>query len=223
LESLTVTWDHLKHLSNKHFGWHSTHFSRKWEYPWVCSRLAELDILDKTVLDAGAGKSPVALWAANQGAHAITVDSGGQKGQGAGFMNYSWCIPTIASYKTDFSKLDFLADSSLDALTAVSVIEHVSANKRRLAWVEWHRVLTPGGALILTLDLIGPNDRLLNKRERVRIEHNRVHGSLLSIEQELAGVGFTEVGRALCPLTRRHTSRERTTHIVGMVLKKNEN
>lgn len=167
--------------------------------------------------------SPIALWAAGQEAHAITVDSGGQGGRGAGFIDYHQYIPTITSYKTDFANLGFLTDDSLDILTAVSVIEHISANKRRKVWAEWHRVLTPGGALILTLDLIGPNDRLLNKREGKRIERNKVHGSLSGIEQELVNVGFVEVGRALCPLKRRLTARERTTHIMGMVLRKNEN
>ena len=223
MDGITVTWQELKQLSDKHFGWHSTHFSRKWEYPWVCSRLAELDISGKAILDAGTGMSPVVLWAANQGARAITVDSGGQGGKGAGFVDYSRCISTITSYRNDFAKMDFLAGNSLDALISISVIEHVSADKRLQAFAEWYRVLRPGGYLILTVDLIGPSDRLLNKRDGKRIESNKSHGDLSVLRHNLFYVGFLESAIVICPLKRRLSIRERTTHVMGMVLRKNEN
>jgi SAM-dependent methyltransferase len=234
MEKLTVTWQELKALSDKHFKWHTTHFSRKWEYPWVCSRLAEVGVKHipvnlrqpvqgRSVLDAGAGMSPVALWAAEQGANVMTVDSGGQAGKGAGFVDYAKYNPAITSYQSDFAKMELLANDSLDALVAISVIEHVSADKRLKAWTEWHRVLKLGGRLILTLDLVGPSDRLLNKREGKRIESNEKHGHLSDLRWELRHIGFTEVGNALCPFKRRWSTRERTTHVIGMVLRKNEN
>jgi len=223
LEKLTVKWSELKYLSDKHFKWHTTHFSRKWEYPWVCSRLFELELQGKKILDAGAGMSPVALWAAAQGIDVITVDSGGQGGKGAGFVNYTWYDPLITSYQVDFANLCFLDDDSLSAVMSISVIEHVSADKRLAVWAEWHRVLKPSGRLILTLDLVGPSDRLLNKREGKRIESNEKHGHLSDLRWELRHMGFTEIGTALCPFKRRLTSRERTTHVIGIVMRKNEN
>jgi len=189
----------------------------------VCSRLLELDLQGKKVLDAGAGMSPIVLWAAEQGAEAVTVDSGGQGGKGAGFVNYAWYNPTIASYQADFAKMPFLANDSLDVVMSISVIEHISANKRLKVWGEWHRVLKPGGRLILTLDLVGPSDRLLNKREGKRIESNEKHGHLSDLRWELRHMGFIEIGTALCPFKRRLTSRERTTHVIGIVMRKNEN
>jgi len=220
MQKLTIKWPELKHLSDTHFNWHTTHFSRKWEYPWVCSRLLEFDIKDKLVLDAGAGLSPVALWASNQGARTITVDSGGQVGEGAGFVDYAKYKANIASHQTDFANMPFLADDSLDVIISISVIEHVSADKRLQTWAEWHRVLKQNGRLILTLDLVGLSDRLLNKRDGKRIESNEIHGHLSDLRWELRHIGFAEVGMATCPFKRRLSARERTTHVVGIVLRK---
>jgi len=223
LEKLTVTWQELKALSQKHFKWHSTHFSRKWEYPWVASRLADMKLDGLKLLDAGAGMSPIALWAADNGAHVVTVDSGGQKGKGAGFVNYTCYNALIASHKADFAKMPFLADNSLDVVVSVSVIEHVISRKRQESWAEWNRILKPNGRLILTLDLVGPSDRLLNKRDGQRLETNEAHGYLSDLRWELQRFGYAEVNMALCPYKRRWSKRERTTHVLGMVLRKNEN
>ena len=218
MEKLTVPWQGLKRLSYKHFKWHTLHFSRKWEYPWVASRLAEMNIEGKYVLDAGAGMSPIALWLARCGANVITVDSGLQGGKGAGFIDYGQYDSRIISFNCDFSDMPRVKTNGLDAITSISVIEHIPAAKRRKAWAEWHRVLKPGGRLILTLDLVGPSDRLLNKCDQKRIESDKAHGYLPDLRQELKCAGFVEIGAAACPYKRRLSKRERTTHIVGIVL-----
>jgi SAM-dependent methyltransferase len=219
MDKITVPWQSLKKLSDKHFKWHTTHFSRKWEYPWACSRLDELDIDRKAILDAGAGMSPIALWLAQRGAVAMTIDSGLQRGKGAGFIDYEKHDSRIVSFKGDFAKMTWLPLDGLDAIVSISVIEHIPAAKRRKAWIEWHRVLKPGGWLIMTLDLVGPSDRLLNKCDQKRIEPNKVHGYLSDVRRKLKHSGFVEMGAAICPYKRRLSRRERTTHVIGLVLR----
>ena len=220
MDKMTVTWPELKALSDKHFRWHSTHFSRKWEYPWAASQLAEMGIRGKSIMDAGAGKSPLALWLAENGAITYTVDSDRQVGTGSGFFDYGKLGLGIISVRSDFRNMAWIEADALDAITSISVIEHITANARRRTWAEFRRVLKPGGLLILTLDLVGSGDRLLNKCAQKRVEGFVAHGHLSDVEWELRHNDFIEVDRALCPRYRRKTKKERTTHVVGLVMER---
>lgn len=220
---LTVTWSELKAISHKCFGWHNKHWSRKWEYPWVASRLLEYGLEGATVLDAGAGQSPIAPFAAKRGAKVYTVDSALQTGTGAGYLNYGRLKLGITSKMDDFCHMHWLPDGTVDLIVSVSVVEHIPASKRRRAWHEFWRVLRPGGQLILTVDLIGCHGRLLNKCDGRPVEDVRQHGTYADVLKELETVSLWPVLAQDCPIVKSWGKREKTTHITGIVAARDEN
>lgn len=219
---LTVTWAELKALSRECFGWHNTHWSRKWEYPWVASRLLEYGLEGTTVLDAGAGVSPIAPFAALHGAKVYTVDSDLQAGTGAGHFDYGDLNLGITSKLDDFCNMHWLPAGMVDLVVSVSVMEHIKASKRRRAWHEFWRVLRPGGQLILTVDLIGRHGRLLNKCDGKPVESVELHGAYADVLRELETVNLWPVLAQDCPTVKNWGKREKTTHISGIVAVKDE-
>lgn len=95
---------------------------------------------DSTVLDVGCGFS---------GAFLRTISPHIKQGFGVDFKvnNMTYKNITMSRLKFD-DRLDF-ADSSFDIVTMLAVLEHIEKEKEILA--EIHRVLIPGGKLILTV------------------------------------------------------------------------
>ena len=189
----------LEQISDRYFGWHDTHFSRVWEYPWVAN---QLDLRPGvSVLDAGAGRSPLPFFCAESGAKTCTVDSGMSEWEGTwGYFDYSTLYPAIISFNTDFCHLPWAQDSEFDFIICVSVIEHMSAQDRRKTWSEFKRILKSYGKLVLTIDLQLDGFTLWNRCRNLQVESSVEHGGLDSLLQELWQVGFQLSTYELCPL-----------------------
>jgi len=185
--------------------------------------LLEYGLEGVTMLDAGAGMSPIAPFAAQHGAKVYTVDSSLQAGPGAGYFDYGKLDLGITSKLDDFCHMHWLEDRSIDLIVSVSVMEHIKASKRRRAWHEFWRVLRPGGQLILTVDLIGCHGRLLNKCDGELVENVRQHGTYADVLRELEMVSLWPVLAQDCPVVKSWGKREKTTHISGIVAAKDEN
>ena len=55
-----------------------------------------------------------------------------------------------ADLKADATDLHMLADASVDWIESHHMVEHLSFAEARTGFAEWHRVLAPGGFLVLT-------------------------------------------------------------------------
>jgi SAM-dependent methyltransferase len=108
-------------------------------------------------LDAGSGVTPLAHVIAGQGAeaHACDVDAGAIQALQrldtdalyGSHVCYTWQDLTRTSYD----------DASFDAVSCISVIEHLPAPLDQRVVRELVRILKPGGALILTVDFAPPS------------------------------------------------------------------
>jgi len=204
-------------LYERCFGFPEVNFYRPWENTWVADALGPPSGL--SVLDAGAGKSPLPLFLAENGASVITVDHGsrGDKSKQWGFFDYGTVASGIVSHNMDFTKLSWAKDGQFDTVICLSVIEHIKASMRMDAWREFHRILKSEGSLILTVDLKEDGFCLWNACRSVRVEPDFVHGDLSLMLRELRGIGFVLQRYEQCPWRN-----ERKIRVVGMVLKKEE-
>lgn len=207
----------FEELYKQHFGPADIYFYRPWEYSWVVSQLEPLSGM--TVLDAGTGKSALPLFLAEHGARVFTVDNGSprDKGKQWGYFDYGAIVPGIISYHLDFSELSCVTAAQMDAVTCVSVIEHIPASKRRAALKEFRRILEYGKKLVLTVDLKEDGFGLWNKCRSVLVEPDSMHGTVSSLIEELRGFGFILQKYEECPLRN-----ERKVRVVGMTLQTGE-
>ena len=191
-ETLTA----LVSRAREHFGWFSKQVSRAFEYPWVIDQLGCLP--ETTVLDVGAGISPLPLLLAELGAKVITVDhsptqrvleQNAREWTGWGFFDYAVLHPHIKSQNNDVSAVRF-SEQAFGAVYSVSVIEHMAAQVRRHLWPRIGRWLDRKGLLLLTVDLVPSTDQLWDLSEGVQVESPEDHGDLAVIERELAELGF---------------------------------
>ena len=191
-ETLTA----LVSRAREHFGWFSKQVSRAFEYPWVMDQLGCLP--ETTVLDVGAGISPLPLLLAELGAKVITVDhsptqrvleQNAREWTGWGFFDYAVLHPHIRSQNNDVSAVHF-PEQAFGAVYSVSVIEHMPSQARRCLWSRIGRWLDRKGLLLLTVDLIHNTDQLWNLSEGKQVETSRKHGDLAMLEAELAEAGF---------------------------------
>ena len=117
------------------------------ELPWV---FQNLDLpRGAKILDFGCSQSPLALHLASLGYRVTGVD----------LRPYGFVHPDLRLVEGDFLKSGF-TDGEFDAVVAVSAVEHTGlgaygepranqADRRIIA--EFHRVLRPGGRLLLTV------------------------------------------------------------------------
>lgn len=132
--------DSMNELLEQHPGFY-LHPSKQWEYPWALEN-AELRPGSR-VLDAGCGASIFPIYLHRQGHHVAACDVD---------LDMDLIGPTGVAYtRADLTDLPY-EDGRFDAAFCISVIEHLPRERMRDALWELHRVLRPGGKLLLTTD-----------------------------------------------------------------------
>lgn len=222
LPPIVRTYEHISGLrsllfetilvSLRTFGFFTKHAPRYLEYPWVIDSVLGAPA-PGTVLDLGAGVSPVPLILAARGWTVTTIDYShtrrSVKDPGSinewGFLDYSEVDPRLRSTNEDFSRANFTADC-FDVIYSISVIEHMPSTTRRAVFDEIGRCLKSGGRLVLTLDLVPGTHRLWNLDRGKAVETPETHGTLDDILTELR-----QAGLAIDPFeVRRGLPRSRT-------------
>lgn len=144
-------------------------WSRQWEYPFVLDRLETLlsPSENQAVLDAGSGVTFFSYYLAknypNLAVHCCDYD------ESLGEI-YSK-INATTGQSVDFACVDLqsqsYADESFDSVYCISVLEHTENYGKIID--EFHRVLKPGGKLIVTFDLSidGKRDISLERGEEL--------------------------------------------------------
>ncbi len=197
----------LVHLSRSHFGWFSKNPARAFEYPWVFTEIGK--VVGKSVLDIGAGVSPLPLLLAQGGQRVVTVDDstiirklgqGQEKWNGWGYFDYACLNGNVSSINVDILAASF-ANYSFDCIYSVSVVEHLPALARRKLWSKVKQWLSRDGVLLLTVDLFPGTEQLWNYNQDKIVESVEEHGDLVALEAELSQVGFSlERRKILCDL-----------------------
>ena len=180
-------------LSRAYLGFFTSHFPRSLEYPWLLHRLAGLP--PASILDIGAGVSPVPLFLAEAGHAVTTMDSHPIVRTLAtrsdwnewGFLDYRQLHPEITSRHRPVETM--VAWRKLNVIYSISVIEHMPKTVRRQVLERASLWLKPGGRLLLTLDLVPQTDDLWNRAEG-KIVDEQGHGKMGDVLEELASNRF---------------------------------
>jgi len=120
------------------------HRTRYWAHAWVRERMSRLPLHKLAVLDAGSGTSnPLLDWYRPKVKYAHLLDlSPSCKGENWELIN------------CDLEKRLPFPDGSVDVVTSVSSIEHLSASGQLLFMSEAQRLLKRKGHLIMTLSYV---------------------------------------------------------------------
>jgi SAM-dependent methyltransferase len=140
----TICWgthSEARRICPKHFG------TRRWAHAWVRRHMETLPLGELEVLDAGSGLSNRLLdWYRPRVKHAYLLD----------FLIDSRVEGNTSIVRADLEKGIPMPDESVDMVTSVSSIEHLSGPAQVLFLREAQRVLRPGGIVAMTVSyLIG--------------------------------------------------------------------
>lgn len=158
-------------------------WSRQWEYPYVLANLPQ-NAGGSKLLDAGSGFRAFTLALAAAGFQVTACDLSATAGRRLLRAARRRGLD-VDFRRTDLERLSFPA-ARFDVVTCVSVLEHTAEPRRVLA--ELHRVLRPGGRLLLTFDVSVDGRRPLSVRDTRR---------LLRDAEELFAAGHPFVDREL--------------------------
>ncbi len=107
-------------------------------------------------LDAGSGATPLAYILAERGINATAVDGNPRLINDLNaFRPQDIYGSNVKLEYQDLTKITY-ADNTFDAVSCISVVEHIPAPLDQVAIREMLRVLKPGGVFILTLDYRPP-------------------------------------------------------------------
>ncbi|MGQ9828011.1 MAG: class I SAM-dependent methyltransferase [Roseiflexus sp.] len=162
---------------------------RKLEYSFALDILIEHLKPGDRYLDAGCGVTPLSQVIAARGVQTDACDVD------ARLIEYLRVVDTRRIYgsQVTFSCQDLthttFADATFDAISCISVLEHIPAGLDRLAVIELLRILKPGGILVLTVDYTPPASGGQNgsvKRYFQRAFTLARHGSVVEIGRGVA-------------------------------------
>jgi SAM-dependent methyltransferase len=147
----TVCWgmhSEARRICPKHFG------TRRWAHAWVRRHMETFPLGALEVLDAGSGLSNRLLdWYRPRVKHAYLLD----------FLLESRVESNTSVVRADLEVGIPMPDASVDMVTSVSSIEHLSGHGQGLFLREAERVLRPGGIVAMTVSyLIDLNNRKLD-------------------------------------------------------------
>jgi len=130
-----------------------TDWSKVWEYPWLWFHgLAAVEVPAPRIVDLGSELSPMPWLLALRGARVTLIESDPQwvpvwkKVRAALDVDVDWHIVTDETLP--------VPDGCADAVTSLSVIEHMPDKPRAMAEVA--RVLKPGAPLFMSFDICEP-------------------------------------------------------------------
>jgi ubiquinone/menaquinone biosynthesis C-methylase UbiE len=125
---------------------------RKLEYSFALDILLEILHPGDRYLDAGSGVTPMAHVLAGQGILAQACDSSHRLIKELQQLQPQKVYGTFVDYTAqDLTDLSF-PTASFDAISCISVLEHIPSPYDQKAVNELIRVLKPGGTLVLTVD-----------------------------------------------------------------------
>lgn len=188
-------------------------WSRQWEYPFVCDRLgiAAGRNGETIILDAGSGVTffPYFLCERFTSLKVHCCDSDVQ------LRNIFERIDSPAAPRVEFFQADIRSipgeDSRYDAVYCISVLEHTDRFEDIIA--EFHRIIKPGGQLLVTFDvsLDGTRDISLSGATRLigalldRFESGDMMDRNLATRATAPGIFTTEraarISKGLLPWT----------------------
>ena len=190
----------LRLTARRTVAFYPDHAPRLWEYPAVAELVESWTAPGATVIDVGAGVTPLAPYLSGRGYVVDTLDPSPHRRAwppqpdwnewdyvdyaAAGFARHSWNC-TLA---------ELPEDHRYDVAYSVSVIEHLGAAARRELLAELRRRIHPGGLLVLTVDLGRGTDALWNRNRGEEVEEAAVHGTFASLLAELDEAGMVVVG-----------------------------
>ena len=154
------------------------HWSRRWEYPYVFERLAAWNERrgsgadrELRILDAGSGLTFFPHFVASQlpaerieccdRDPAMERDARRLRPPASEWVYYG---------TQDLARLSY-ADASFDCAYCISVLEH-TAERERIA-DEFHRILRPGGLLVVTIDVSLDGRAEIPREEAARLIFSR--------------------------------------------------
>lgn len=124
--------------------------TRRWAHAWVRRHMETLPLAQLDVLDAGSGLSNRLLnWYRPRVRHAYLLD----------FLLESREDGNASIVRADLEQGMPVPDASVDLVTSVSSIEHLSAAGHVLFFREAERVLRPGGMVVMTVSYLIGLDR----------------------------------------------------------------
>jgi 2-polyprenyl-3-methyl-5-hydroxy-6-metoxy-1,4-benzoquinol methylase len=127
-------------------------WSRCWEYPYVFHHILEQAAPGSKVLDFGSGATFFPFAVARQGYAVTCLDNDLKciRDTEKACSRLSAGSGTVRAVASQGDQMP-VADASFDIVYSVSVLEHISEPASLIS--ELHRVLRPGGALVITIDI----------------------------------------------------------------------
>lgn len=132
-------------------------FSRKWEYPFVIDRLEKLKLSNNSIIDTGPGAIffPFYLRARFPGIQYSGVDIDREACHSFNtFVEENHYKNVVLRYG-DLRRLNLVKNESADIVLCISALEHIQ--NPFLVIHELHRILKPGGTLIISFDIALPD------------------------------------------------------------------